>query len=189
MDFTVLLLIPFSILLPLIRRWLSSLLSFSILVSLTINWFSSLLLFSLLWRFLWISGRFVDFSGGGFSHEFVFPTDSVSSFLGLYYRFYFQYKSPYCHYFFSIFHLHFYSKQLLLLIIISFVFRYFWSWHLRIPFNCWYNLILSRSSPSLKFLEFNGILTHPCGMSIAKSVFISFLCWFPWKHISLYEAR
>ena len=81
LDFTVLSLIPFSILLPLLRRQLSSLLLFATLVSSTINWFSSLLLFSLSWKFLWISWKLVDFSSGGFSREFAFPTDSVSSFL------------------------------------------------------------------------------------------------------------
>ena len=42
LDFTVLSLLPFSILLPLTRRQLSSLLLFLILVSLAINLFSSL---------------------------------------------------------------------------------------------------------------------------------------------------
>ena len=83
LDFTLPSLMPFSILLPLIRRQLYSLLLFILLVSLTINWLSSLLSFSLSWKFLWISRKFADFSGGGFSREFVFPTDSVSSFLAI----------------------------------------------------------------------------------------------------------
>ena len=114
LDFIVLSLIPFSILLPLLRRRLSSLL-FAILVSVTINWFSSLS-FSLSWKFLWISWQFVDLSCGGFSCEFVFP--AVSSFLATLLSIWYSVKVSVLSLFFSIINPYFCSKQLLLLMLL-----------------------------------------------------------------------
>ena len=58
-----------------------------------------------------------------------------------------------------------------MLLVIGFVFRYFWWWHLQISFNCSSNLVWSWSSPSSQFVEFNGIVRHFGGISIAKSMF------------------
>ena len=76
--------------------------------------------------------------------------------------------------FFSIINSDFSSMQLLLLmlLIICFVFRYFSWWHLQICFNCSSNLVLSRSSSSTQFVEFNGIVRQCGGVTIAKSMFL-----------------
>ena len=125
LDFTALLLILFSILLPLIRRRFSSLLLFSILVSLIVNLFSSLLTFSLSWKFLWISWKFVDFSSGGFSRKFVFPTNLVSSFLATLLSILYSIPVLILSLLFSLINSHFCSKQLLLLMLLMILYLFY----------------------------------------------------------------
>ena len=117
--------------------------------------------------------KFIDFSGRGFSRKFIYLTDSVSSFLATLPSILYSMQVSIFSLTFSISNSHFCSKQLLLLmlLIIRFVFRYFWWWHLRISFNCSSNLVLSRLSLSSQAVEFNGIVRHCGGVSIAKSTF------------------